>query len=146
MGMRNTTFTADDGAAPNPGNGAKSTAADLAKFLQMLLNGGKANGKQILSEAAVAEMRKVQINPEQIKTVFRGTEGFTFTLGTWTTDEGLATGSTATVLALPSFKGVWPAVDFARRYAVVILPGEFSGDQNPALYLELKKIIDPLVK
>lgn len=45
---------------PNPSGGLFSTAADLARFYQMVLNGGELDGKRILSKAAVAEMTRLQ--------------------------------------------------------------------------------------
>ncbi|MBB1282943.1 serine hydrolase [Flavisolibacter sp. BT320] len=142
LGMRNTTFVTDDGSAPNPGNGAKSTAADYTKFLQMLLNGGKAGGKQILSEAAVQEMRKVQIRTEQISQLPLTTQGFTFSLGSWAVDNNTAPGSAATVLTLPNFEGAWPMIDFSRKVTLVVLAKGFSGDQRPEPYFNLKNIVD----
>ena len=41
---------------PSPEGGAMSTASDLARFYQMLLNHGTLNGKRILSAAAVEAM------------------------------------------------------------------------------------------
>ncbi len=41
-----------------PSGGLFSTAADLAKFYQMILDGGVVGGKRIVSEAAIAEMTK----------------------------------------------------------------------------------------
>ncbi len=45
---------------PMPAGGLFSTAADVAKFCQMLLNGGLFEGKHILSEAAVKQMTSRQ--------------------------------------------------------------------------------------
>ncbi|MCC9606273.1 beta-lactamase family protein [Blastopirellula sp. JC732] len=45
---------------PNPSAGLVTTAADLVKFYQMMLDGGVASGKRYLSESAVAEMTKLQ--------------------------------------------------------------------------------------
>jgi CubicO group peptidase (beta-lactamase class C family) len=42
------------------GAGLFSTAADVAKFYQMLLNGGEANGKRLLKPETVAELTRVQ--------------------------------------------------------------------------------------
>lgn len=142
LGMRNTTFANEDGAGPNPAIGTRSTAADYAKFLQMLLSGGKAKGKQILSEAALEEMRKVQIAQEQIKAVPPLAQGFGFALGTWTVGGANAPGEKAAVLALPSLDGTWPMIDFSRRYAVVVVAKEFSGEQKAAIYLALKNAAD----
>lgn len=142
LGMRNTTFTNDDGAGPNPAIGAKSTAADYARFLQMLLSGGKVKGKQILSDAALEEMRKVQIAQEQIKAVPPLAQGFGFALGTWTVEGASAQGEKAAVLALPSLDGTWPVIDFSRRYAVVVLAKDLKGEQKADLYLALKSAAD----
>ncbi|MDB5389128.1 MAG: estB 3 [Planctomycetaceae bacterium] len=45
---------------PMPAGGLFATANDLARFYQMLLNGGELGGKRILSEAAVKELTKRQ--------------------------------------------------------------------------------------
>jgi CubicO group peptidase (beta-lactamase class C family) len=48
---------------PMPAGGLFSTAADLARFCQMMLNGGMFQGKRILSESAVKEMTRRQTGP-----------------------------------------------------------------------------------
>jgi CubicO group peptidase (beta-lactamase class C family) len=141
MTMRNTTFTTDDGSVPNAANGAKSTAVDYAKFLQMLLNGGTYAGKQILSKEAVEEMRKIQVSKDQVKNVPAAAQGFGFALGTWAMDGGTA-GAPASAIVLPSLDGSWPVVDFGRRYVFVVLAKKFSGDQRQDLYNELKALAD----
>jgi CubicO group peptidase (beta-lactamase class C family) len=45
---------------PMPAGGLFSTAADVGRFCQMILNDGKFNGKKILSKAAVKEMTRKQ--------------------------------------------------------------------------------------
>lgn len=49
---------------PVPAGGLFSTAADLVKFYQMLLNNGTFEGKRLLSEDAVREMTSRQTRPE----------------------------------------------------------------------------------
>lgn len=46
--------------SPNPSGGLFSTAADLARFYQMILNGGELDGQRVLSDAAVREMTRVR--------------------------------------------------------------------------------------
>jgi CubicO group peptidase (beta-lactamase class C family) len=46
------------------GAGLVSTASDYARFLQMLLNGGKLDGKRYLKAETVAQMTSDQIGPE----------------------------------------------------------------------------------
>jgi CubicO group peptidase (beta-lactamase class C family) len=45
---------------PMPAGGLFSTAADVGRFCQMMLNGGELGGKRVLSEAAVKEMTRRQ--------------------------------------------------------------------------------------
>ena len=54
-------WLADDWAerAPNPSGGLFSTAADMARFYQMALNGGELDGKRIVSKASVDAMTHI---------------------------------------------------------------------------------------
>jgi CubicO group peptidase (beta-lactamase class C family) len=142
LGMRNTTFSTLDGTAPNPSGGAKSTAADYTKFLQMILANGKFGGKQIISEASVAEMRKVQVTKEQIKYAPKAAEGFTYALGTWVQEGQGTTGGTATALACPGLFGTWPVIDFSRGYACIFFIKDLLREEKTEAYSELKKLID----
>ncbi|MBW3598387.1 MAG: beta-lactamase family protein [Planctomycetes bacterium] len=45
---------------PNPSGGLFSTAADMAQFYQMILNGGEVDGRRIVSREAVEEMTSIQ--------------------------------------------------------------------------------------
>jgi CubicO group peptidase (beta-lactamase class C family) len=51
---------------PMPAGGLFSTASDVGRFCQMMLNEGKYDGKQILSKSAVKELTKKQ-TPEAVK-------------------------------------------------------------------------------
>lgn len=147
LGMRNTTFETQDGTAPNPSGGAKSTANDYLHFLQMLLNKGIYNGQRILSENAINELRTIQDKPDQIKYAPKAAEGFTYALGSWvmelsphlTSPNG---GGIASALASPGLFGTWPMVDFCRGYACIFFVKNLLGEQKADAYLELKKIID----
>ncbi len=59
---------------PMPAGGLFSTAHDLAKFYQMILNGGITGGKRYLSEAAVQQMTSVQTS--ELKTGFTDGNGW----------------------------------------------------------------------
>lgn len=58
---------------PMPAGGLFSTAADLARFYQMVLNNGEASGRRILSEAAVKQMTTRQTRED-----LRNSYGFGF--------------------------------------------------------------------
>ncbi len=49
-----------EGRTPNPSGGLFSIAIDMARFYQMILNGGELDGQRIVSEAAAREMTTVQ--------------------------------------------------------------------------------------
>jgi CubicO group peptidase (beta-lactamase class C family) len=51
---------ADRTRGPMPAGGLFSTAHDLARFCQVVANGGELEGKRYLSEASVSEMTKRQ--------------------------------------------------------------------------------------
>ena len=54
----------DRARQPMPAGGLFSTASDLARLCQMLLNGGVAQGKRYLSEKALQEMTTRQTGPD----------------------------------------------------------------------------------
>jgi len=71
-GLEETTITqlryplTDRTREPMPAGGLFSTAADVARFCQMMLNRGELNGRRYLSEAAVAQMTTRQ-TPDTVK-------------------------------------------------------------------------------
>jgi CubicO group peptidase (beta-lactamase class C family) len=50
---------------PNPSGGLYSTAADIVRFYQMVLNAGELNGKRVLSADAVKQMTSLQTSEVQ---------------------------------------------------------------------------------
>lgn len=146
LGMRNTTFATDDGSAANPAAGAKSSGADMIRFLQMLLAEGNFGGKQIVSKEAVAELRKIQVERSKMKEVPKALAPFYPTLGAWGIEGGEGMGQSASALAAPGLTGAWPMVDFVRGYAFVLLPKSFTGEQNTNVYLGLKSVLDAEIK
>ncbi len=139
LGMKKTTFSTQDNSAVNPSGGAQSTAEDYMKFLVMLMNKGKYNGQQIISEASVNEMLKVQTKPGQIKYTPKAAEGFNYALGSWVVEEkdGIATS-----LASPGLFGTWPMIDFCRGYAYLVFVKNLLGEERADAHREIKKIID----
>ncbi len=59
---------------PNPSGGLFSTASDMAKFYQMILNGGKLDGVRIVSKDAVKQMKTLQTG--ELKTGFTDGNGW----------------------------------------------------------------------
>ncbi len=139
LGMRRTTFSTMDGGPVNPSGGAQSTADDYMHFLVMLLNKGKFNGQQILSESSVEQLMQIQTNASQIKYAPKSATGFNYALGSWVMEEQAGK---ATVLASPGLFGTWPMIDYCRGYAYLVFVKNFLGEERADAHLELKKIID----
>lgn len=138
LGMRKTTFSNLEGAV-NPSGGALSTADDYMKFLVMLLNKGKHNGVQVLSEASVNQMLQPQISLPMIKYAPKAAEGFTYALGSWVIE---TKGATASALASPGLFGTWPMIDFCRGYAYLVFVKSLLGEERAGVHLEMKRMID----
>ena len=143
LGMRQTTFTELDGSLYNPSGGARSTADDYMKFLVMLMNKGKYNGKQILSEGSVDEMMKIQTENVPKRYTPKAAEGFNYALGSWVIEQK---DSTASALASPGLFGTWPMIDFCRGYAYILFVKNFLGEERANAHLEIKAVIDEKIK
>jgi CubicO group peptidase (beta-lactamase class C family) len=146
LAMRKTSFSNQDGAI-NPSGGAVSTADDYMHFLMMLLNKGKYNGVQVLSENSVNEMLKVQTNASQIKYAPKSASGFNYASGSWVLEDSPLPsspqgGRVATTLASPGLFGTWPMIDFCRGYAYIVFVKSLLGEEKADAHLEIKQIID----
>ena len=155
LGMTKTTFAAAENGGPvNPSGGAKSTADDYMKFLVMLLNNGKHNGQQILSESSVNQMLIQQNTTEQIKYAPKAAEGYGYALGSWVLEKKTDTVvishrnppalpvSTATALASPGLFGTWPMIDYCRGYAYIVFVKNLLGEERADAHRQLKKLVD----
>jgi CubicO group peptidase (beta-lactamase class C family) len=143
LGMRQTTFTELDGGLYDPSGGARSTAEDYMKFLVMLMNKGKYNGKQILSEGSVDEMIKIETANVPKRYVPKSAEGFNYALGSWVVEERKGK---ATALASPGLFGTWPMIDFCRGYAYILFVKNYLGDERANAHMEIKQVIDEQIK
>ena len=76
---------------PMPAGGLFSTAHDLGRFCQMVLNGGTFEGKRYLSEAAVRQMTSVETG--EIKINDAGGYGFGWSVLKRAAEDGRGTGS-----------------------------------------------------
>lgn len=142
--MRGTSFTDENGAAINPSLGARSTANDLINFLVMIMNNGKFEGKQIVSEASLEEMQKQQF--VGLPVAFKPAEaaGFDFGMGNWIQQKDAE--EKATVLSFPGSTGTWVFIDKCRRYAAVFLVKNATDNAPQKIYLDFKAAIDAQVK
>jgi CubicO group peptidase (beta-lactamase class C family) len=140
LAMRKSSFSTLDGSPANPSGGAVSTAEEYMHFLQMLLNNGKYNSVQVLSEKSITEMRKMHTVPEQIKYAPKAAEGFGYALGSWVLEEG--PNSIAKAEASPGLFGTWPVVDWCRKYASIVFVKTLLSEQKADVYMQMKDAID----
>lgn len=141
--MKSTTFSNDNGSAPNPSGGALSSAIDYMNFLIMILNKGEFEGKRILSEAAVAEMQKNHFPGLPVKFTPAIAQGYEYGFGEWIQEKD-ANGN-ATVVSSPGLFGTWPYVDKCRNYAAIIFVKTLLGEQKKDIYLQFKDLVDEQV-
>ncbi|TMI66186.1 MAG: beta-lactamase family protein [Bacteroidetes bacterium] len=141
--MRSSNFTEANMGPINPSGGAKSTAEDYMKFLTMLLNRGNYKGKQIISEASIDEMMKINTKAEQIKYAPKSATGFNYASGSWVIEEK---DNKATALASPGLFGTWPMIDFCRGYAYLVVVKNFLGEERADAHLQIKEVVDEQFK
>jgi len=137
--MVHTSFTKN--GLINPSGGASSTANDYMHFLEMILNKGSYNGKQIVSEKSVDLMQRSQTNLSMMKYVPNGAAGFNYALGEWIQEEDK--NGNSIVLTSPGFFGAWPYVDKQRNYAALFFVKKFFiNEQLKNIYLNIKNLVD----
>jgi CubicO group peptidase (beta-lactamase class C family) len=140
LNMRGTTFTNEDfNAAVDPAMGARSTANDLVNFMEMLINKGVFNNKQVLTEASVKTLLSLQAK-SPLKNLPKPVEGMDYSFGSWILEEDANGNAQATTA--PSLSGTWPIVDLCRGYALVILAEHMKDPPGKEFYLDIKSIVD----
>lgn len=162
LGMTKTSFADAIGGPVNPSGGAKSTADDYMKFLVMLLNKGKHNGVQVLSEKSVDEMMLPQNELNEIRYAPKSAEGMRYALGCWMLEESktqegkkmsrtvppapvsdeIVYRTTSLAFTSPGLFGTWPMIDYCRGYAYVVFVKNMLGEERADAHRELKKIVD----
>ncbi len=137
LGMKTSTFYTEKGGI-NPFDGAVTTAADLMNFMQMLLNKGTLNGKKILSESSVEELRKIQFPNARIR-YKPETESKKFSgLLTWIDEKD---GESNALIISQGLSGTIAWMDFKNNTASLIFLKDGEGEKKSALSKDLKKIL-----
>ena len=126
LGMKTASFYNEKGAI-NASYGAIASALDMNIFLQMVINNGIYNGKKIISENSISEIKKNHSPGVKIRYVPDDMNTFDYTFGTWKKSSRDA--NKLQMLVSPSFTGSWFWIDFEKKYTGVILiqdPASFS--------------------
>lgn len=135
LNMRITSFS-NYTSAISPFDGAKSSAIEYTNFLSMLLNKGMFNGKQILTEASIAEMMKLQTGTALNKYTPPFMNGFSYGLGTW---RETADGKVVNCVSQNS-PFIW--IDYCRGYSCILLAKKERDGLKRELYDQLKAAVD----
>ena len=114
LGMTNTSYGTSANPALSEGD-VKSTADDYVRFLQMLLDRGVFQGRRVLSESAVEQMRSNWT--AGVPVVSSPIEDTPYGLGAWL-DELDETGK-GRVVSSPGVAGFIPIVDYGRNTVIV---------------------------
>ncbi|MFL5745690.1 MAG: serine hydrolase domain-containing protein [Niastella sp.] len=141
--MKQTSFMNENGYAPNPSGGARSTANDYINFLSMILSKGMFEGKRILSEKSIEEMQKPQFTNLPVKYTPKVAEGFHYGLGEWIQEEDASGNST--VVSCPGLFGTWPYIDKCRNYAAIIFVKTLLNEQKKDVAIQFKGAVDEAV-
>lgn len=152
LGMNETDFFAYGSTQnPRPAGDARSSADEYGRFLQMILQRGAANGKQILSLASIVEMHKDQTGGARIVyTIYEKHAAFDpnlplarYGLGVWREKMDDASQRVREVSSQGAL-GFTPWIDVERNLAGV-LSVQSSFSRVMPVYLELKKEIGRIV-
>lgn len=144
LDMKNTDF--GKGKVAMPAGGAFSTAEDYMKFLQMILQKGMYNGKQILSKNAIIEMQKNRKNEDvEIKGSPSEAGNWGYGFGEWVMAETKEEKRSDAVTS-PGLFGSFPWIDYSKNYAAFLFTFNIKSKGRNEQYKELKKIIDEAIQ
>ncbi len=135
MNLRLTTFS-NYTSAISPFDGAKSTATEFTSFMNMLLNKGMFNGKQILTEASVAEIMKIQTGSALNKFTPAFMNGFSYGLGTWIESKD------GKFVSAVSQTAPFAWIDYCKGYTCILLTKKERDPLKRELYDQLKTLVD----
>ncbi len=138
--MNNTDF----GNVPVPlaAGGAFSTPKDYLNFLQMILNEGMFNGKQIINKNSIIETQKNRV-AKDTKVVYSPTEAgdWSYGFGEWVMDD--ATGNKRSdAVTSPGLFGTFPWVDNDKKYCAILFTFNIKSKGRNERYKELKRLVD----
>lgn len=140
LGMKNTSFSPNNGGCANPAAGAVSSANDYMNFLTMILNKGVFNGKRILSEESVKLMFNVPYTQSMVTYTPKATETYEHGFGTWVMEKNI-NGKPA-VVGTTNFWGLWCVADLCRGYGIVLFPKNELSDAKKDIFYQLKTSVD----
>ncbi len=136
-GMKNTDFGNDK--VPLAAGGAFSTPEDYIHFLQMILQDGFYNARQVLSKESVIKMQMNYAKDAKIAYSPAEAGNWGYGLGEWVMDDAVKRSDAVTS---PGLFGSFPWVDNKRKYAAFLFVFNLKQKGRQKSYMELKTIVD----
>lgn len=135
--MKNTDF--GNGRVALAAGGGFSTPEDYIQFLQMILQDGNYNGKQVLSKESVIKMQ--QNYTKKVKIAYSPAEAgsWGYGLGEWVMEDAV---NRSDAVTSPGLFGSFPWVDNKRKYAGFLFVFNLKQKGRNESYRKLKAIID----
>jgi CubicO group peptidase (beta-lactamase class C family) len=139
--MNSTSFGSK--AVSLPAGGARGTAADYMKFLQMILHKGLYQVKHILSGNSVAMMQQNHVAglPVKQSPAQAGSWGYGF--GEWVMED--ASGRPSDAVTSPGLFGSFPWIDNKNGYAALLFTTNLKSSGRGSKYRELKQLVDAVI-
>lgn len=127
---------------PLAAGSAWSTPKDYLNFLQMILNEGVFNGKQIISKLSIAAMQKNYVSKDA-KIVYSPTEAgdWGYGFGEWTMDNATDSKPSKSITS-PGLFGTFPWVDNEKKYCAILFTFNIKSKGRNDRYKELKRLVD----
>jgi CubicO group peptidase (beta-lactamase class C family) len=139
--MENTDFGTSK--IPLAAGGAYSTPEDYIHFLQMILQNGNYNGRQILSEESIIKMQRNYAKDATVAYSPAEAGDWGYGLGEWVMDNAI---DRSTAVTSPGLFGSFPWVDNERQYAGLLFVFNLKNKGRRRIYTELKSIIDKQIE
>lgn len=140
--MKDTDF--GNAKVPLAAGGAYSTPNNYLNFLQMILNEGKFNGKQIIKKTSIISMQKNYIGKD-CKIVYTPAEAgnWGYGFGEWVMDDAVGEMQSKAVTS-PGLFGTFPWVEKEKKYCAILFTLNIKSKGRGERYKELKKLVDEL--
>jgi CubicO group peptidase (beta-lactamase class C family) len=136
-GMANTDF--GEGKIPLAAGGAISTPEDYIHFLQMILQEGYFNGKQILSRESIIKMEQDDTKGTRVAYTPDESGILDYGLGEWILENG---NSRADVVSSPGLFGSFPWVNNKKHYAGFLFVLNINQKGRAQKYDQLQKLVN----
>lgn len=142
LGMNHTTFV--KGNAVNPSGGATSTASDYMNFLQMILQKGEFQGKQIIRPKTIALMQQSRTAGKKVIYSPAEATNFEYGWGEWILEKDK--NGNSTVVSSPGLFGTYPWVDLKRNYAAIVFVKNINFKNRQKNYLEIREAVNKAIE